>query len=237
MGMIGNYDDEEVDDNGEECAVVYIGLNLMVSDYLLIPHEHLTSITTEHLIARQKTILNEMVEFHNLRIKSRTKEVCHNQVQLLNEFILTEAILHENFINARFLNKNSGKKIFISHSSKDKPFAKMLATDLSNAGHIPWLDEWDIKVGESIPASIGKALRNSDFVLVILSEEAVNSQWVQAEWENKYWDEISERQVKVLPIMYKSCSIPELLKTKKYADFTIDYDFGLENLLASISID
>ncbi|MCZ0829985.1 toll/interleukin-1 receptor domain-containing protein [Brevibacillus halotolerans] len=63
-------------------------------------------------------------------------------------------------------------------------------------------------------ASIGKALRNSDFVLVILSEEAVNSRWVQAEWENKYWDEISERLVKVLPIMHKSCLFQNFLKQR-----------------------
>jgi len=233
-GMIGHYDDDEFGEKGKDCAIVYRGLNLMLGDYVLIPHKHLTKVTTEHLLVRQKEILKNMYEYHKLVPKSRSKEMHSNQVQLLNEFILTEAILHENYINARFLNKNSGKKIFISHSSSDKPFARTLATDLSNAGHTPWLDEWDIKVGESIPASIGKALRNSDFILVILSEAAVSSQWVQVEWETKYWDEINEGKVKVLPVLYKSCIIPELLKAKKYADFSDNYNLGLENLLYAI---
>jgi hypothetical protein len=80
---------------------------------------------------------------------------------------------------------------------------------------VPWLDEWSISVGESIPKSISLALRNSDFVLVILSANAIKSQWVQAEWENKYWDEINDEMVKVLPILYQKCDIPDLLKVKK----------------------
>ncbi len=234
-GIVGKYDDDETDDKGQECAVVYIGLNLMLGDYVLIPHKHLGNVTTEILLSRQQLLFKRMFEFHELISKARTVKMLKEQINILNEFILIEAILHENYIKARFLNNNSGKKIFISHASVDKSFAKTLSTDIANAGHLPWLDEWSIDVGESIPASIAKALRNSDFVLVILSEEAVNSLWVQAEWENKYWDEINTRQVKVLPVLYKKCDIPELLKTKKYADFQVDYSFGLENLLKSIN--
>jgi len=233
-GMIGNYDDDEVDEKGRDCAVVYIGINLMYSDYVFIPHKHLSNVTTENLIKRQKIIFEKTFEYHNLARKSRGFKEHEQQVQLLNELLLTETILHEKFISARFLNKNSGKKIFISHSSIDKAFARMIATDLTSAGHIPWLDEWNIRIGESIPSSIGRALRNSDYILVILSENSNSSHWVQAEWEAKYWDEISEGNVKVLPILYETCNIPELLKTKKYADFTTDYKNAFDDLLLSI---
>ena len=234
-GIIGNYDDDETKKDGKEYAIVYIGLNLLSGDSILVPKEYLTEVTTSHIITRQKEIFDKIIEFHSISPKNRSKDLCINQVNLLNEFILTEAILNESFIRARFLNSNSGKKIFISHASIDKPFAKTLATDLSESGHVPWLDEWDIAVGESIPGSISKALKNSDFILVILSESATKSHWVQAEWENKYWDEINEGMVRVLPILYEECQIPNLLKTKKYADFTKDYSLGLESLLFALN--
>lgn len=234
-GIIGNYDDDEFRKDGNEYAIVYIGLNILSGDSITVPKEYLAEVTTSNIITRQKEIFDKVVEFHNIYPENRSEDLVINQVNLLNEFILTEAILNESFIRARFLNKNSGKKIFISHASADKSFAKTLATDLSESGHVPWLDEWDITVGESIPGSISKALRNSDFVLVILSDIANESQWVQAEWENKYWDEINEGMVKVLPILYDKCQIPNLLKTKKYADFTKNYDSGLESLLLALS--
>ncbi|KSU59040.1 hypothetical protein AS034_18955 [[Bacillus] enclensis] len=234
-GVIGNYDDDEIGQDGIEYAIVYIGLNLLSGDSIIVPISHLAEISTSHIILRQKEIFDKITKFHSIRPNDRTKELCLNQVNLLNEFILSEAILNESFIKARFLNSNSGKKVFISHASKDKTFAKTLATDLSEAGHIPWLDEWDIGVGDSIPGSISKALKNSDFVLVILSDNATKSSWVQAEWENKYWDEINEGRVIVLPVLYENCELPNLLKTKKYADFSKDYSYGLESLLLALS--
>ncbi|WFF93925.1 toll/interleukin-1 receptor domain-containing protein [Bacillus paralicheniformis] len=233
-GIIGTYDDDEIGQDGKEYAIVYIGKDLLSGDAIWVPKAYLSEVTTSQIISRQKEIIGNIYEFHMLSPKNRSKSLYMNQVNLLNEFILLETILNETFIKARFLNSNSGKKIFISHSSMDKEFAKILSTDLSNAGHIPWLDEWNITVGESIPRSISKALRNSDFVLVILSDNANRSQWVQAEWENKYWDEISEGMVKVLPVLYKECQIPDLLKTKKYADFSRDYSKGLESLLFAL---
>uniref|UniRef100_UPI00403FB55B toll/interleukin-1 receptor domain-containing protein n=1 Tax=Paenibacillus sp. FSL R7-0313 TaxID=2954532 RepID=UPI00403FB55B len=88
-----------------------------------------------------------------------------------------------------------------------------------------------MKIGESIPGSISQALQVSDYVLVLLSKNSIKSAWVEQEWYTKYWDEITERKVKILPILIEDCNIPELLKTKKYADFREDYNRGLRELL------
>ncbi|QDY83511.1 toll/interleukin-1 receptor domain-containing protein [Paenibacillus polymyxa] len=123
----------------------------------------------------------------------------------------------------------------ISHSSKDKTIARLIATDLAEAGHNPWLDEWRIKVGESIPRSISIALKEREYVLVILSKNSVESRWVQEEWYSKYWDEIEAGMVKVVPILIEDCQIPELLKTKKYADFREEYSRALRELLLGLN--
>lgn len=126
-------------------------------------------------------------------------------------------------------------KIFISHSSKDKKFVFQLGKDLRERGHEPWLDEWEIKVGECIPSKIDQAIGEADYVIIVLSPDAVNSGWVEREWQSKYWDEMKKNKTLVLPILISDCQLPNLLKTKKYADFRNDYRVGIANLIAAIA--
>jgi hypothetical protein len=125
-------------------------------------------------------------------------------------------------------------EIFLSYSSSDKPFVRKLAEDLRSRGHSVWLDEWEIKVGECIPTRIEAGLEESEFVVLVMSQRACSSAWVEREWKSKYWQEVNSQQVMILPVLLESCDIPQLLKTKRYADFRTDYEVGLLDLLASI---
>ncbi|MHC4404420.1 MAG: toll/interleukin-1 receptor domain-containing protein [Planctomycetota bacterium] len=124
--------------------------------------------------------------------------------------------------------------IFISHSSRDKGFVRRLAKTLIEYRHQPWLDEWEIKVGESITSRIQEGLSSADFVAVVLTAHSVESKWVDREWKAKYWDEVNQDQVTVLPLLVEDCQIPALLTDKKYADFQIDFDRGLLELLGAL---
>ncbi len=126
-------------------------------------------------------------------------------------------------------------KIFISHSLKDKEFARKLSSDLSVLGHDPWLDEWEIKVGECIPSKIENSISKTDYVIIILSPSSVKSGWVDREWKTKYWEEIERKKTLVLPVLIEDCEISPLLKTKKYADFRKNYSIGLVELMGAIS--
>lgn len=128
------------------------------------------------------------------------------------------------------------KRIFISHSSKDKGLARRLATDLYTSGHKPWLDETEIKVGEDIVKKIEEGISIADYVIVILSKNSSVSGWVEKEWKTKYWDEIQRKQVLILPILIEECDIPGLLKTKKYADFRESYAVGFAELIQAIGV-
>jgi hypothetical protein len=125
-------------------------------------------------------------------------------------------------------------KLFISHSSKDKVFARQLANDLKEFGHSVWLDEWEIRVGDCIVAKVEQGLGASDYVVLVLSANAVASGWVEKEWRTKYWEEISNRRAIVLPVLVEDCDIPLLLKTKKYADFRTNARAGLAQLVLAI---
>ncbi len=124
--------------------------------------------------------------------------------------------------------------IFISHSTKDKAFARRLAEDLQRLGHTPWLDEWQIKVGECIVTKIGSGIEDSDYVVIVLSSHSVKSGWVDKEWKTKYWSEIQTGKTLVLPVLVEDCSIPNLLATKKYADFRGNYAVALVDLANAI---
>ena len=70
------------------------------------------------------------------------------------------------------------------------------------------LDEWEIKVGECIPSKIDHAIGEADYVIIVLSPDAVESGWVEREWQSKYWDEIEQNKIFVLPVLLKDCKIP-----------------------------
>lgn len=241
-GRIGYYDDddsifpedyewnEENDDVTPEgvihVAIVYFGYFSLATEHHYIPYDDLEYASMYDLMNR-KTELASLCSPYN---KTSYKKLC----SYFSELHYVETTLLEQIVEQRYMNKPSGAKVFISHSSLDKPFAKMLCMDLEANGYIPWLDEWDIKVGESIPEKISNGLEEADFIIVILSENAVTSKWVEREWHTKYWNEIQHGRIHVLPILLKDCKIPELLKTKKYADFRNDFNIGLNDLLSAL---
>lgn len=128
--------------------------------------------------------------------------------------------------------------IFLSHNSADKPFARRLAQDLDNQGVRFWLDEAEIKVGESLIEKIREGIDRVDYVAVLLSPDSVASVWVQREVDVAMNQEILGRHVKVLPIMYRECEPPGFLLGKKYADFTDEskYNDSFAELIRSVGV-
>lgn len=124
--------------------------------------------------------------------------------------------------------------VFISHSSKDKEFVRQLSADLKEVGHTPWLDEWEIQVGDCIVRAVNDGLIRADFVVLVLSPHSVESGWVEREWAPSYWNEIETKRRIVLPAMLNDCTVPALLKTKKYADFRKTYAVGFSQLVNAI---
>ena len=125
-------------------------------------------------------------------------------------------------------------QIFISHSSADDLLARRIAADLRAFGHTVWLDAWHIRVGDCIPTQISRGLQSSRYVALLLSPRSCTSNWVDREWKTKYWEEVSRNEVIILPVLLETCKIPELLHTKKYADFRSDYGIGLRELLTAL---
>ncbi|WP_052714259.1 toll/interleukin-1 receptor domain-containing protein [Paenibacillus dauci] len=129
--------------------------------------------------------------------------------------------------------------IFLSHNSKDKEFVRKLALRLQNYNVKIWFDEAEIKVGDSLIKKIENGIDDMEYLGVILSPNSIDSEWVNKEVEMALNEEICGRKVKVLPLLYKKCTIPGFLKGKLYADFTTKKKFeeSFEKLLITLGID
>jgi len=132
-------------------------------------------------------------------------------------------------------NKNPKQKVvFISHSSRDKPIIRQLASDLKAEGVDVWLDEQRILIGDSISEKIGQGLAESDYFIIAISKHSVTSEWVKKELNNAIVNEIEKRRTVILPIKLSEVEIPTLIRDKMYADFTVSYKQGFSKLLNTI---
>ena len=112
--------------------------------------------------------------------------------------------------------------MFLSYSHQDKPFVRRLATDLVQANIDVWVDEIEIKVGESLIAKIQEGIETSDYVAAILSVHSVSSSWVREELHMALTDQINGKRVGVLPIKIDDCELPGFIRSRLYCDFSDD---------------
>lgn len=128
--------------------------------------------------------------------------------------------------------------IFLSHNHQDKPFVRYLAVELRKKGVRVWLDEAEIKVGDSLIKKIQEGLDEMEYVGAVLSNHSVRSAWVEKELEIAMVQEMNGRHVKILPILINDCKLPSFLIGKAYADFRspLNYLRALEQLADSLGI-
>ncbi|HXH55372.1 MAG TPA: toll/interleukin-1 receptor domain-containing protein [Gammaproteobacteria bacterium] len=230
-GKIGLYDDDDFEDKKNK-LIIYFGDMFFCGIYYLISPQDVRMATTDDLLKRREQ-LNSIIS--DMALMHEDADYQHKS-ELLLEYNYVETKISERYINMiRTSSKPlKGFKIFISHSSGDKWFARKLCTDLTDLGLKPWLDENDIKVGESITEKIEVALKKTRYFILVLSKKSIASIWVKREWESIFLREINQKRIILLPVLLEDCEIPSLLANKKYANFSIDYNKGLTELLAGI---
>jgi hypothetical protein len=93
--------------------------------------------------------------------------------------------------------------VFISHASEDKAeVARPLAHLLAGHRLRPWIDECELKPGDSLRAKIDEGLRESRFGLVVISPHFLIKPWTNAELGGLFAREIRESEV-LVPVWHR----------------------------------
>lgn len=111
-------------------------------------------------------------------------------------------------------------KVFISHSSKDKKFVRLLKDGLLENNIETWFDEDQLDLGDKLINKLENALDDSSHLVIVLSSTSVNSEWVKFELKKAIENNRTGLNSKIIPIKYKQCEIPTELSELLHADLT-----------------
>lgn len=123
-------------------------------------------------------------------------------------------------------------QVFISHSSKDRSFVESEIVPLLRRNSVkPWYSFDEIPTAIRWDTTILRALKLSKWFLVVLTPEAVDSDWVQAE---VHWA-VENRKDHLVPVILRECDVAALhlqLPRYQHVDFRDDLYTARRRLLA-----
>src|SRR5215467_5455776 len=97
--------------------------------------------------------------------------------------------------------------VFFSYSSKDKAVVHALAERLREDGLRVWLDAWEIKPGDSIPAKIEDGLERSRILVFCMSAQAFGSDWAMLESQTFRFRDPLNKERRFIPIRLDAAPI------------------------------
>ncbi len=132
---------------------------------------------------------------------------------------------------------STSQRIFLCHSSEDKPSVRNLYRRLISDGFNPWLDEQDILPGQDWDREIAVAVKSSAVVLVCLSCTAGNKTgYIQK--EIKYALDVAAEQpdgtIFMIPVRLEECDVPDRLKQWQWVNIFDEH--GYSRLIQSLRV-
>ena len=119
-------------------------------------------------------------------------------------------------------------KVFISHAHSDERLAHKVAAILEQAGLEVWDAKREIMPGDNWAQEVSNALQESEAMVVLLTPDAVRSEWVRREmrWNIEYaLGEVRFRS-RLIPVVagdpdvLNTESVPWILRHQKIVDLT-----------------
>ena len=120
-------------------------------------------------------------------------------------------------------------QLFISHNHADAALACKLVTKLRKAGKKVWVDYDGIPPGKSLPESINNAIKKCSTFILLWSESASRSTWVQREWGAAL-----AGNKKIITCRLDKAKLPLLLQVDLYIEFG-NFNKGFLTLIKSLS--
>ena len=127
--------------------------------------------------------------------------------------------------------------IFLSYNHQDSEFADRLAADLRERGITVWRDRQNLFVGDYMIDRITKAVESCMLLVALVSVRYVSSKWCRHEIRLKLSGEVTNGNIRVLPVRLDETDPEAIVPAKGWADFrdSSRYEIAFGNLLMSIS--
>ena len=109
-------------------------------------------------------------------------------------------------------------RVFLSHSSKDKPFVRELHRRLRRDGLTCFFDEESIEWGANFVVSLERGIDDCEFFVAVLSPEFVRSKCVELERTSAVADDPAGLKRKMRPLLLRPCEVPRFLKPSQLID-------------------
>ncbi len=113
-------------------------------------------------------------------------------------------------------------KIFISYAKENIEIAEQIYDTLKAKDFIPWLDKRNLMIGQQWDIEIKRALKESDFIILLLSSISVSKRgYVQREFRLAldYCEEKLDSDIYIIPVKIDECDVPEKLAKFQYIEF------------------
>jgi hypothetical protein len=127
-------------------------------------------------------------------------------------------------------------KIFISYSHSNQKCVEEIVDiaeehlNIKSTLHDIWLDKWKMKGGKWFQDQMLSGLQESDFLIMMVSKNSIDSNAVSIEWKTKFAEKITNGQDTVFPFIIDDTShdaIPTYLKNI----FTYRYNNDKEKVI------
>ena len=124
-------------------------------------------------------------------------------------------------------------KAFISHASEDKGrFVTEFATNLRAAGIDAWVDEWEIRAGDTLVDKVfAHGIDKADVFIVVLSNTSITKPWVAEELDAGVIRRI-QRGTRIIPVLIDDVEVPPALQHLRYSSLA---SLGPQGVVSDIS--
>jgi RNA-directed DNA polymerase len=249
IGMTFYYKDEDIVGRDKSGRRLFLGseFNKTTGRHL---HEDLNSVILDKLGNSLKVIDDKVFNGQNENVALSKDEFAENILDQTNEFknvdfsgflplfdVISTIISDFNGeIGSVMLPPTRLLKVFLCHSSTDKPTVFDLYERLTTDGVDAWLDKEKLLPGQDWELEIRKAVREADLVIVCLSKEFNQAGFRQKEVKLALETALEkpEGEIYIIPARLEECETLESLRRLHWVN--LFEDDGYKKLMQALSL-
>jgi hypothetical protein len=117
-------------------------------------------------------------------------------------------------------------RVFVSYAKEDRDRVLPYVSKLGLGGYSPWFDEQKILPGQNWEAEIDRAFKDSQVVLLFLSQKSVSKRGFVQREANDAIEALRYKQptdVYVVPVLLEPCQVPDQISRRlQYIDLNVE---------------